>query len=421
MKKLILCVAVLALSAAAQAQQSVDQNITGSMEMAYAVNKTTVESSLSVQQDEDAVRVKNLSKTFAADRTDKINLSNQFGSMLIKVWDRKEVKIDIAISVNSGNEKQAQEFIDQVNIVAEKNGDQISCKTEIDRERNWLGRNKKGEVKVSYVAYVPAGNALTVSQQFGNMTIGDFAGPLSAKVQYGNLVTGKLSDDNNYISVQYGKTNIEEANKLTVKQQYGSGLTIGTVGQLNLTTQYAAVNITTIKGDAVIKQQYGSGLKIGSVGNIDLTAQYANVDIGTIKGEATIKQQYNALEIGTVGKLNLKGQYAGVTLGTLRGDGSISVSYNHFSLTELGAGCKNLNINSTYANVSLGFAGSYNGEFVVQKSYGGFKYGPNIKVKTSDDDDEDGRSSSKTYVGKIGNGGNSNIVVKATYGSVSFK
>lgn len=420
MKKLILFLTALGFVLGARGQQSESRDITGSSNVTYALNKTTVNSNSSSTQDDDAVRVKNLSKTFTADRTDKISLSNQFGSMVIKVWDRKEVKIDISITVNSGNEKQAQELIDQVDIQAGKSGDQISCKTEIDRENNWAGRNKKGEIKVSYVAYVPAVNALTLSQQFGNMTIGDFSAPLSAKVQYGNLVTGKLTDDNNFISVQYGKTNIEEVSKATIKQQYGSGLTIGTAGELNLNCQYAAVNITAIRGNAVIKQQYGSGLKIGTVNNLELSAQYANVDIGTIKGDGNIKQQYNSIDINTVGKLIIKAQYAGVTVGTLRGDGNINMSYNSFSVAELGAACKNLNLSSTYANINLGFAANYNGEFIVQKSYGGFKYGPNIKVKLNYDD-EDGHSSSKTYVGRIGNGGSNNIVVKSTYGSITFK
>jgi hypothetical protein len=419
MRKLILCLAALGITGMAAAQQTVEQ-VTSSVNTAYAGNNITI-TRQAADQDDDAVRVRNLTKTFPAERSDKINLSNQFGSMVIKVWDRKEVKIDISIRVNSSNEKRAQEFLDQVNIDAEKTGGQITCRTEIDRDNNWLGRNKQAEVKVSYVAYVPSSNALTVSQQFGNMTIGDYSGPLSATVQYGNLIAGKLSDDNNYISLQYGKGDIEELNKATIKQQYGSGLTIGTVAELTLNAQYAAVNITTIRGNAVIKQQYGSGLKIGSVNNLELTAQYANVDIGNIKGAATIKQQYNSIQIESAGKLSLKAQYAGVTIGSLKGDGDIGISYNQFNVAELGAGCKNLNINSTYANVSLGFATSYSGEFMVQKSYGNFKYSSNTKVRLSDDSDEDNHSTSKTYVGKIGNGGTSNIVVKANYGSVSFK
>ena len=419
MKKLIICWVMLGMSAAGYAQQAVEQTINGSD--LYAANKMSDKGNAEVSQDGDPVRTKNFSRTFAADRTDKISLSNQFGFMNIKIWDRKEVKIDIAISAYSNNDKEAQELIDQVQIDAGKTGDLISCKTEIDRENRWSGRNKKREIKVNYVVYIPAANALTLSQQFGNVDLGDFSGALSAKVQYGNFVAGKLADDNNYITVQYGKTTIEEVNKATIKQQYGSGLTIGTAGELNLTAQYAGVNITAIRGNAVIKQQYGSGLRIGSVNNLELSAQYANVNITTIRGNATIKQQYNSIDIGTVGKLALTAQYANATIASLRGDGDFTMSYNTFNLGEVGIGCRSLNITGSYANLNVGFANGFNADFSVHKSYGGFKYGDNVKARLETDDDEERGSSTKDYTGKIGNGGGSAVKVRTSYGSITFK
>lgn len=423
MKRLIFCLAMLVLSAGAHAQEAAAPDINDSINNSYAGNKTKRNNrNRNTDEEGDVVRVKNMSKTFAADRTDKISLSNQFGSMVIKVWDRKEVKVDIAISVTGNNEKNVQEQIDQVEIKAEKNGDLISCRTEIDREDNnrWSGRNKKNEIKVNYVAYVPASNALTLSQQFGSMNIGDFSGALSAKVQYGNLVAGRLSGDNNYISVQYGKTNIQELNKATIKQQYGAGLTIGSVGDLNLTAQYTAVDITAIRGNAVIKQQYGSGLSIGTVNDLDLNAQYAGVEITAIKGDATIRQQYGqGLKIGTVGKLMLRTQYASVTIGTLRGDGDFSLGYNGLNIAEVGNGCKNLNISASYSDLNLGFANGYNADFTLEKGYGNFKYGSGVKARLTNDEDD--HSSTKNYVGKIGNGGSATVRIKASYGSVIFK
>lgn len=375
-------------------------------------------------QDDDAVRMKTITKTFPADRSDKIVLSNQYGSMTIKVWDKREVKIDVTVKAFSNNEKEAQELIGQVNIDASKDGDIISCKTNIDQNNGsrWFrSRNSRREVKVAYVVYLPATNALNLSQQYGNVTLGEFSGPLSAKVQYGDFTAASLSDANNYISVQYGKTDIQELNKATVKQQYGSGLTIGTAGTLDLNAQYASVNITTIKGDALIKQQYGSGLKIGSVNNLDLDVQYATVNVGTVKGAATIKQQYNSLTMGSVGRLNLRSQYTGVTIGTLKGDGNFKVSYNHFSVADVSPACKRLTIDADYVNINLGFGESFNGDFSLQKSYGGFKYDNNTRLTSSGDNDDNRNSSTKRYTGKIGNGGSAAVQIDASYGSVTFK
>jgi sporulation protein YlmC with PRC-barrel domain len=421
MKNLMICWVLLGLSYTAYAQQTAEQNINISTDELYAVNRNNKADRNRVLQDGDPVRSKKFSRTFAADRGDKINLGNQFGSMIIKTWDRKEVKIDITISAYANNDNEAQELVDQVEINAEKTGDLISCKTEIDRGNRWSGRNKKREIKVNYMVYLPTTNALTLSQQFGNVDLADFSGALSAKVQYGNFVAGKLNDDNNYIAVQYGKTTIEDVNKATIKQQYGSGLTIGTVAELNLTAQYAAVNITAIRGNAVIKQQYGSGLRIGSVNDLQLNAQYANVNITSIKGNANIKQQYNSIDIGTVGKLILTAQYANATIGTLRGDGDFSMSYNNFSIAEVGAGCRNLDISGSYANLNIAFTAGFNADFTVHKSYGGFKYGDNVKARLTNNDDDDRGSSTKDYAGKIGNGGTSIVKVSASYGSVTFK
>jgi len=419
MKKLMICLLLIGLRLTAFSQQTVEENINGSE--LYAVNKTADNGNWQRHQDGDPVRTKKFSKTFAADRTDKINLSNVFGFMNIRTWDRKEVKIDIAISAYSNNDREAQELIDQVQIDAEKNGDVISCKTEIDRDNRWSGRNKKREVKVNYTVYLPASNALTLSQQFGNVDLGDFSGALSAKVQYGNFVAGKLTDDNIYITVQYGKTTIGEVARATIKQQYGSGLTIGTAGELNLNAQYAAVDITTIRGNAVIKQQYGSGLKIGSVNNLELLAQYANVNINSIRGNAVIKQQYNSIDLGTVGKLALTAQYANATIGALKGDGDFNMSYNNFVITDVGIGCKNLSVSGSYANLNIGFANGFNADFRLHKSYGGFKYGDNVRARLEFEDDEERGSTTKDYIGKIGSGGGAVVKVRASYGSVTFK
>lgn len=435
MKKLIICY-VFAISSTGIYAQDLSGSKALNSGINYAVNvsanpvpspqaTTAIMINLSDQsttdpQDGDALRTKNISRTFPIGGFDKVSLDNQFGSITIKTWERREAKIDIAINAYSSNDKEAQNLIDQVNVDAGKNGDLISCKTTIDGGQ-WGGRNKRREIKVNYVVYMPASNPLSLSQKFGNVNMGSFSGPLNAKVQYGDFNAGNLSGVNNDITVQYGGTNIQEMNRATVKQQYGSGLTIGTVANLDLNAQYTAVNITTIKGDAMIKQQYGSGLKIGTVNNLTLDVQYANANVSTVKGTALIKQQYNSLTIGSVGKLNLHSQYTGITIGTLRGDGNFKMSYNDFRINEIGATCRNLNINADYVDVDLAFAGNYNGDFSVRKSYGSFKYSGNVRTNTSGENDESKHSSTKSYFGKIGGGGAATVQVQTSYGSVTFK
>jgi len=372
--------------------------------------------------DDDPMRTKTFSKSFPADNSDKIVLSNQYGSMQIKIWDKKEVKVDVDIKAYGNNDTEAQKLLDGVTIEAGKSGDQIAFKTKMEQSGNW-GRGSNGkkkwrrEVRISYVVYMPASNSLTMSQNYGDINMGDLSGPLYVKVQYGGFTAGNLSNTNNYISVQYGSTNIQSVNKAVVKHQYGSGLTITTAGTLDVDAQYTAVNLNTIKGNAVIKQQYGGGLTVGSVENIDLDAQYTNVKLGTVKGNAKVHQQYNSLSIATVGKLDLDCQYANTSIGSLRGDGKFNMQYNKLSIDEVGTGCKNLNVDAAYVNISIGFNSGYNGDIDVRTSYASFKYDGDIMAKQIGDDD----SNSKSYTGKIGKGGGAIVKIKSDYGGVNLQ
>lgn len=424
MNKLMLWGAMLVLAQNTYAQELVREEV-------YAVN--TADQSLSlaaVQQqtntqpdpdDDQSGTIKKYSRTFSADRQDKISVTNQYGSVVVKTWNRKEVRLDASIRASNSQDHRGSRLIDQVNINADKSTDQISFRTVIGQEQKRWGRNnnKAREIRVDYVIYLPASNALSISNQYGNVQIEDFAGALSLKLQYGDFSAGNLSSDNNYISVQYGKTNIVEANKLTVKQQYGSGLSIGTVGTLDLNIQYAGVKITRVSGDAVIRQQYGSGLELGSVGNLVLNAQYANVRVGDIRGNARVDQQYNTLNITNVGNLDLKSQYSGVNVGTLRGDGNFNMDYNNLNIQQVLASSRNLTVTSTYLGIKIGFAGNYNGDFTVRQSYGSFKSGERVHTNT-DGDEESRRGSSRSYNGRIGNGRTSNIRISSTYGNLNF-
>ncbi|MBB2150233.1 hypothetical protein [Pedobacter gandavensis] len=375
-----------------------------------------------LQEDsDDPMKSKIFSKSFPVNANDKLSLSNQYGGITIQTWDKKEVKVEVDIKAYSKSDEDAQRLLDEVGIESGKSGDQITFKTAFSsKDGNYGSGMRKGkfwrrEVKINYVVFMPANTPLTVRNQYGGVSIGELSGALYAKVQYGSFTAENLASTNNYVDVQYGKAQIQNMNKGVVKQQYGAGLVLGTIGTLELDAQYTGVVINTIKGDAVINQQYGKGLSIGSVRNLDLDAQYTNVNLTTINGNATIKQQYNSLSIGSVNKLKVNGDYTTVKVGSLKGDGNFNLGYNKLTIDNVLPGCKNLTVNSNYAGVTLGFANNYSADFEVGTNYGNFNPGNNVNSKLLTE-----HGNSKTYGGKIGNGGTGNINIRANYGNVSL-
>lgn len=385
-------------TASANANVSVSTNTSTSTSYSYTVNG--VKNQVNVKynsngnqevQDDGPVRAKTFNRSFGINRSDKVTLSNQYGSMTIKIWDKNEIKIDADIKAYAKTEEEAQKLLDQVSINATKDGDGVTFKTDMgDRNGNWGSSVKNGkvlwrkEVKVHMVVYMPASNALTASQTYGNLTIDDFNGPTSLKVQYGNLIANDLGNNNNYISVQYGRANLKDVNAAKIKQQYGDGVTINSIGTLDLDIQYASAKITTVKGSANIKHQYGGGTTIGSAGALTVSAQYTNIKVGSLKGNLNTKVQYGRLTVN-----------------------------------EIESGAKDITVNGSYSDIDLNFVASYNADFDISTNYGGgFRSGSNVTTKRQGDDR--GYSSVKNYSGQVGKGGNARINIKTDYGSVSF-
>jgi hypothetical protein len=343
-------------------------------------------------QDDSPSRAKTFTKSFSIDRSDKINLNNQFGSITIKVWNKNEIKVEADIKAYAKTENEAQKLLDDVVVTATKSGDLVTYKTTMgDRNGNWGSNVRNGktiwrrEVKTHYIVYMPASNALTVSQQYGNIMMDDFAGPTSIKVQYGNLTAGNLSNANNYISTQYGKASVKDMGGAKIKHQYGGGTTLGAVDNLDLDAQYTSVSVASVKGAATIKHQYGGGTTIGTVsGAMNVNTQYAPIKISNLRGNLTSRAQYGKVLIDNIEAGN------------------------------------DVDVDAQYSTVSLGFASNYAADFNVRTHYGSFKYGANVSARREGGDDRS-YSSSKSYTGQIGKGGNARVKITAQYNTVTFK
>ena len=251
-----------------------------------------------------------------------------------------------------------------------------------------------------------------LSHQYGDVKIGNFKGSVVARLQYGNFTAGDLRGSNNDLAVSYGSTVIKNISNAKISQEYGDGLTIGTVGTLSLNAAYAAVKISTITDKAMIKQQYGAGLTIGSVGQLNLNAAYADVRIGTIKGAARVSNQYSNVNIGLTNALTLNAQYSNVKIGRLSGDTRLNIQYNKLNVEDVGPDCQSLLVECAYVKTVVNFNDSYNGNLEVSTSNSSFTYGPRISVRA------EGDKQGKRYTGKVGAGGNSKAKLVSSYDSI---
>lgn len=204
---------------------------------------------------------KNYSKSYTVSGSDKISIDNQFGEMKINTWDKNEVKVDVSISAEAGSDEKAQSLLDKINIEDGKSGSGVWFKTKIGNQNgkdNNRGKGEKQSFSIDYVVYVPARSVLDATNQFGPMSIGDFAGEATLESKFGSLTAGNLTNAKK-VSVEFGKANIAGMKNGSLSIKFSRGIVSNLDGAVKANFEFCSgvkLNIDNSTKELDIKNSY---------------------------------------------------------------------------------------------------------------------------------------------------------------------
>lgn len=206
---------------------------------------------------------KKVTKTYVDLHGEKLVIANQYGNVDIHAWNKKEVQITITISAQAATYSNAKQLAYRVNIVDTRNDSEISCKTTINGTDTMPRASGLGLEKcsVAYTVYLPAGTDLKLTNQFGNILMGDFTGRLAIDEKYGDFTAGHIKTIDT-LSMQLGNIFIKNLN-------FGNLLANG----------FGAIKIDTVSGDVRCNLNAGKSSDIGLTnGHYNLTLSSKNVE-----------------------------------------------------------------------------------------------------------------------------------------------
>jgi hypothetical protein len=190
---------------------------------------------------------KTYTKSYNISGSDRITLDNKFGEIKINTWTRNEVKVDVTVITTSSTEERAQQLLDLVSIEDGKNANGVFFRTERKNDPKKSANKsdyKNDDSKTNYQVYLPAGNPLKVSNQFGATIIPDINGQLEVDSKFGSLTAGKLTNVKQ-LSVEFGTA------------------TIQSISGNNLDIKFSRAIIDNVEGNMKAKFEHCSGVKLG--------------------------------------------------------------------------------------------------------------------------------------------------------------
>lgn len=328
---------------------------------------------------------KTIKKEFLVNENATLSIDNKYGNLNIDTWNENKIEINIKIIVKGNSESNIDEKLNSIYIDFTANKSIVKAKTIIENKNSvwsfWRNEKNNTSFKIHYTVKIPANNNVFLQNKFGNIQLDDLWGKATINCSFGNIEIGKLQNSENNINLNYSEdSNIEY-------------LTFG-----NISVDYSTLKIDQAE-KLMVESDY-SNIKFGNINSIIYNCDYGGISINSV--------------------VNLKGNsdYTRIKIDSLEKKLDIDTDFGNLKIQEIKKGFEKININASYASITLGTKTDNNFKFNVNISFASFSFPSkeillNKKIK---------KSFKKYYEGKFGkNVSNSIININSSYGKVSLK
>jgi hypothetical protein len=262
---------------------------------------------------------KEIKREFSITPYGNVQISNKYGQVDIRTWEKNRVKVTVEIIVNAANESSAQKVFKRIDVKFNAETSSISAATYIEETSNkwWVWSEGKLDYSINYQVFMPASANLSLDNKYGEVYVSSVSGNVDLKLKYVNFIIDALS----------GNANSSLGNS------HGS---IGSVNNMNLAIKSGSINI-------------------GEVNNMEIGSKSATVNIGKAKLIVS-NTSYDNYSIGTIAELHNDGKFDNFEIGNAE-DIFMESSYSNVVLKEIN---KYLildldNCNATIAKLSTSF------------------------------------------------------------------
>jgi hypothetical protein len=326
-----------------------------------------------------------------------VNLSNKYGKVEVKTWDKNRVKIEVTILVNANSESQAQEVFDRISINFSNSTALVKAETVIEPAKRswWNWGSSSSDYKINYLVFMPPTNNLELSNRYGDAYIAELKSRADITVKYGNFKSDGIGD------------------RATVDLAYGNG-TITKTGNLQGQVSYGNLTCTEVK-DADITSKYSKiAFERGDV--VRTSSKYDEYRLGRVQ-EFRNTGGYDNFEIRSAENVFISTKYSNVSIGRLNNTLDLSMSYGSGVITKVAKDFAGITLNGKYTDFKINLEAGADARFEAAGSYGGINYPTGMAVSY-----EKEQGQSREVKGHIGSGsGKALIKAQISYGSLRVR
>ena len=261
-----------------------------------------------------------------------LEILNKYGSVNVSAYDLSEVRVKMEKKVKAKNEAGASELADKLKILIERKPQGYI----ISSNRDDLDEEERSSVQTDFSIRVPKSIALTVSNNYGAVTLDGVAGSHNLENGYGPVAV-KNVDGNVRVENKSGAVNIS-----------------GVTGYCDINTKYGATNLDTIGGKTQIEHGYGLLVLKKVKGPVQLVHKYGEVDCSDLESSLSVDGRYVEVKgINIGGDVKITTTYRNIDLENVHGAVSVQGKHGDIKIKGLQPPSKPITVDSEYSAVTI--------------------------------------------------------------------
>lgn len=279
-----------------------------------------------------AEKTKEYHESWPASSVQTLEVNNRFGDVNVTHKGGSEVSIDVVVTVESGNERRAEELLDQITVSFSKTGNTVTAETHLSSD---FKTNQ--QFSIDYEVNIPPDKNLNISNKYGNVFVNELNASGTFDIQYGNFNANQLNTPSSgalKLNLAYGKGGVENANDMTVTVQY-STLNFGQLNDLNLNSKYNVINLD--QANSVEADSKYDTFNFGKLASLSAETKYTRIQIDELSKSLKVDAGYGGIKVGKVDSgfdfVSVTSSYGQISLGLGNASYSLDASCNYCGIS----------------------------------------------------------------------------------------
>lgn len=246
---------------------------------------------------------KEISKHFKISPKTQIEISNKYGKIDIKNWDKDSVVFEIKIKVEAKKLSKLEESVQGLDFNITDNEHFVIVRTGVDKNKNSLGKEIKrfketilksdGNIQVDYTVWMPNTNDLKIENKFGDIYLGDYYGKIDINLSNGNLKAHDFKGETSLV-MSFADANINSIREAQLDCNF-SEMYIKNADSLTVISKSSDFEFNSI--NSLETESRRDKFRIKKVNQLRNKSSFSIFRIDEFNDQLTFRSEYGSLEL----------------------------------------------------------------------------------------------------------------------------